>query len=124
MGYTLLSDHSIKRHRTYNIMEAEGVLIPQRVLDGMIWREDAMRDTNRLMQKLETRRKTMTMQLEAKEKENHLLRQQYTEAAHKLDLVTMPKSYFALFYMALGIATIQGRSRISDEDLRFAMKLI
>ena len=102
----------------------EKVHIPQKVLDGMIWREDAVRDTNRLVRKLETRRKAMAMQLEAKEKENQLLRQQYRDAAHKLELVTTPKCYFALFYMALGIATFQGRSRISDEDLRLAMKLI
>ena len=64
------------------------------------------------------------MQLEAKEKENQLLRQQYTEAAQKLELIITPKYYFALFYMALGIATIQRRSKISDEGLQFAMKLI
>ena len=123
MGYTVLSGHSVKRHRTDN-MEIEGVCIPHKLLDGMLWREDAVRDTNRLVGKLEKRRKAMAMQLEAKEKENQLLRQQYTEAADKLELITTPKYFFTLYYMALGCASIQGRNYISVEDLRFAMKLI
>ena len=105
-------------------MEIEGVCIPQKLLDGMLWREDAVCDTNRLVGKLETRRKTMAMQLEAKEKENQLLRQQYTEAAHQLELIATTKYYFALFYMALGCATTEGRDTVIDADLRFAMKLI
>ena len=39
----------------------------------------------------------------------------------KLELVTILKSYFPLFYKVLAIAKIQGHNSISD--LRFAMKL-
>ena len=67
----------------------------------MIWREDAVRDSNRLVGKLETRQNTMEIHLEAEEKETQLIRQRYRDAAYKLELGTTPKCYIALFYMAL-----------------------